>query len=1559
MTADDKDKNKDNDRTRSLGDLDSNSDRPRIKKLGHFRIDSILGSGGMGTIYRAYDESMKRTVALKVLHASLGISERAQTRFVREAWIAGQLDHPNIVRVYSRGEEDDISFLAMELAEGGSLSDHIKTMSQSIPQGSDVTGSIDQEYISDILEEFIGLSRALDHIHGQGFIHRDIKPHNILLSGPEKTFKLTDFGLAHADDMTRMTRAGDFIGTVKYMSPELLAAHRAGIDKRTDIYSMGVTLYEALTLQLPFRADSQEKLIGEILAGHYIEARQTNRRIPVDLETVLMKASHHDPDRRYQTAAEFAEDLQRIIDGRPILAKRQSAFSKGIKYVKRNYKAVLGISAAVVIVIGTVLWSYYKVEQAYRIGADESTQFESSAGPTFTKIDVPALPEYCALSPDGERIAFTAEDGCLWVAPVRGRVDANVAGQPIKLTERMVDWQAPGLPVWSADGDWIAFNAKDTTDENEIHQFSMFVIPSTGGELRQVPAIHNGPGVWLYFRLSLSPDGKIIAFSSLDPLIPGESYRHSIYTMPVDGGSLKRVTDSLCREPAISPDGKMLAYIQSRLSRMEDGPKQTDVWVVPVEGGSPVRITNLPGRVMGPVWSPDSRMIAFTRLVRLHQGDLDAMAEGRELGIVALSDDYRPVGPPTIIELPLSSDDFIAGWSLSDQLGVVLKTSVRKAIYTVPASGGIATQVGPMGSGSPSWSPDGLTIFYADDTAVFHVPAEGGQASFIPIHGLQETRINLDVSPDGTRILLPGKIKGVSGTRFWVVSVDGGKPSQAATDTLSGFVSCWSPDGHWIVFVSGEGDLCLVPAAGGTIRQLLPHTDSSYVIGQMSWSPDGQRIAYPYRLKDSLVTISVIPFEGGDPVDLAEIQRDDYCYSVAWSPDGQRLAYPSFNETSGDIWVLPLDSGKPSRLQTGLDLEAIWHLDWSPDGEKIVFSAYWGAETSFWLIDNFLPLSQPAEPQPEPPSEPEKKEMTVRMVWSGDKVDGSGKVSPDGDFLPFIDWETGNLAVRQLASGETRYLTDDGGWDYPMRFADVPVVSPDGELIAYVWWAEADPSGKDSGTTSGDLCLINPDGTNRRVLVNASPGEELWPSSFSPDGAHIAVQLYDSAVNQQIVLVSTGDRSLQVLKVMGKHLTWADKTMCFSADGQYLIYDVTVEGAPANRDIFLLPVDGSGEVPLVQHPANDHLLGRVPGSNSVLFLSDRSGSLDAWVVEVVGGRPTDEPQLVRTNMGDISSMGFTSDSAFYYEVHTRWLTATTGRIDSVTGNIVTPLQELLAGSASGLTWSPDGEQVAFVAEQSAPAQPGGRRDVLYVRSVSSGQQRELSSQHYRVSNRVHWSPDSRYLLVRGVDAGDLYGSGPTPFSLSLVDVETGDETLLVQGISNASMGGVWSPDGESIYYIDRDSLVMRDLASGRQEVRYRGESRLHRWLALSPDGEQLLVGVRRDSCDCILVLSLSTGETRELYRHTKSDGIQVRSFEWMPDGRQVLFLLREKPNEGPTSLWRIPAEGGTAEKILHSRKLLAGLSVHPDGDQVSFTNVTLSSEVWVMENFLPEDTLER
>ena len=354
--------------TRSA-DGSSGDKRPltTIDRIASVRIDKTISSGGGGTVFLAYDESMKRKVALKVLHPSLSITPTAQQRFAREAWIAGQLEHANIIKVYSRGEEKQLHYIAMEFADGGSLSDYIKNLRETTSASKDITATANREHIKFIVSNFIELVGAVEHIHSRGFIHRDIKPHNILLSGESKQFKLTDFGIAHAEDMTRMTKAGDFMGTIHYMSPEQISAHRTKVDKRTDIYSLGVTLYEALTLSLPFEGDSEEQLIGEIIAGHYIPARKRTKTIPRDLETILIKATHHDPGRRYQSAMDFAEDLLLFSEDRPISAKRDNIFYKARKSISFKKKGVLTGLAIMVVALSAGIINEQRLQTAYDI----------------------------------------------------------------------------------------------------------------------------------------------------------------------------------------------------------------------------------------------------------------------------------------------------------------------------------------------------------------------------------------------------------------------------------------------------------------------------------------------------------------------------------------------------------------------------------------------------------------------------------------------------------------------------------------------------------------------------------------------------------------------------------------------------------------------------------------------------------------------------------------------------------------------------------------------------------------------------------------------------------------------------------------------------------------------------------------------------------------------------------------------------------------------------------------------------------------------------------------
>lgn len=231
-------------------------DPPRF--VGEFRIDRKLGSGGMGTVYAAYQQSMHRTVALKVLPPGLAFDSSGLQRFEREAWIAGNLNHPNIVRVYGQGTAGGTHFIAMELVEGDSLYGEIEKAREERKARRESDSKWRATYIRRIVEQFAAVADALHYVHERGIVHRDIKPMNLLHDRAGNRLLITDFGLARDEAASRMTRQGDFMGTVRYMSPEQLLANRAKVDHRSDIWSLGVSLYEALTLDLPYSAPTEE-----------------------------------------------------------------------------------------------------------------------------------------------------------------------------------------------------------------------------------------------------------------------------------------------------------------------------------------------------------------------------------------------------------------------------------------------------------------------------------------------------------------------------------------------------------------------------------------------------------------------------------------------------------------------------------------------------------------------------------------------------------------------------------------------------------------------------------------------------------------------------------------------------------------------------------------------------------------------------------------------------------------------------------------------------------------------------------------------------------------------------------------------------------------------------------------------------------------------------------------------------------------------------------------------------------------------------------------------------
>jgi len=321
------------------------------RKLGDFSLIREIGRGGMGVVYEADQISLNRRVALKVLSEHLSFSSDAVMKFRREAEAGGRQRHPGIVAIYAVGELEGTHYIAQELVCGGhTLSNLLEKLrrEEDLPLG----------YFRQTGELIAQVADALENAHSGGVIHRDVKPSNILLD-PAGSPKVTDFGLAKIEDALALSRTGDFAGTPYYMSPEQALSRRIGIDRRTDIYSLGVTLYEALTLKVPFEGETTHEILKRIILQDPSDPRKINPRVPHDLAVICLKAMEKDANHRYQSMADFAGDLRRFFHGEVIQAKPAGFPRKIWKRCKRNptLSAAIGVSlAAILALILSIPW---------------------------------------------------------------------------------------------------------------------------------------------------------------------------------------------------------------------------------------------------------------------------------------------------------------------------------------------------------------------------------------------------------------------------------------------------------------------------------------------------------------------------------------------------------------------------------------------------------------------------------------------------------------------------------------------------------------------------------------------------------------------------------------------------------------------------------------------------------------------------------------------------------------------------------------------------------------------------------------------------------------------------------------------------------------------------------------------------------------------------------------------------------------------------------------------------------------------------------------------------
>jgi serine/threonine protein kinase len=329
--------------------------------LGDFKLVRQIGRGGMGIVYEATQLSLGRRVAVKVLSLAAAMDEKHLQRFKNEAQAAAQLHHTNIVPVYAVGCERGVHFYAMQLIDGQSVADMIEQLQQnkiaetedSMPTRTLATARFGKraDYYRMVARLGLQAAEALDYAHQLGVVHRDIKPANLMVDRRSNLW-ITDFGLAQFYNDTGLTRTGDLLGTLRYMSPEQASGKATVLDQRTDIYSLGMTLYELLTLQRPLEGKTHNELLYQIGMVEPRSPRSIDKSVPPELETIIAKATAKEAGERYVSARAMADDLQRFLTDKPILARPPTMWNRAAKWTRRHKS--LTLSAIVVLLLTAV-----------------------------------------------------------------------------------------------------------------------------------------------------------------------------------------------------------------------------------------------------------------------------------------------------------------------------------------------------------------------------------------------------------------------------------------------------------------------------------------------------------------------------------------------------------------------------------------------------------------------------------------------------------------------------------------------------------------------------------------------------------------------------------------------------------------------------------------------------------------------------------------------------------------------------------------------------------------------------------------------------------------------------------------------------------------------------------------------------------------------------------------------------------------------------------------------------------------------------------------------------
>ncbi|MCK5468774.1 MAG: PD40 domain-containing protein, partial [Cyclobacteriaceae bacterium] len=1003
-----------------------------------------------------------------------------------------------------------------------------------------------------------------------------------------------------------------------------------------------------------------------------------------------------------------------------------------------------------------------------------------------------------------------------------------------KLTESMDAWDLANMcVVWSGNSKWLAFYATENRED------VIYIVSANGGKPVKVDLDQRNIGGYGY-RMSLSPDGKLLAFVDCD-----QNNIPFIYTVPTDGGSPVKLTGSGFREPSFSPDGKFIAIVKIDMkNRLGD-----EIYVIPATGGIPILISDDAGAVKSPVWSPDGSMIAFLSR-KYEQGYNNA---SNELWIAAIDKKGEPTGLITRTELNNSTLSMLAGWSPENKIGIWLSTPDKTLLYTVPSTGGQAMQVTTKNSWMPSWSPDGKYLYF-DGTntdklgGLESVPVTGGKVSRSPIKSeyfIQPCMPTggISISPDGEKIVFVGFYsdidepeiqKKLKGTHIMIIPVKGGNPVKLTTNPLSDLSDAypvWSPDGRNIAFLRLENktennktesftNIYTIPADGGTPKKVSSVNDK-VTYGRIDWSPDGKWVGFFSADK----TIKIIPAGGGNSNVVVNDVDAHLHFGLSFSPEGDKITYSNKEK----LYVVDLNNGNREEIRTGLNAIPTMPA-WSPDGGKITFSAYSEGETDLWFMENFLPLEKLAQNK-ETEIVKESEGINIKQVWKKPYTDFLGTVSSDGRFRSCVDWGNGDLAIHNVMNGEIRLLTHNATLGDTSHFVLSSAISKNGKQVASSWW---------NPNNTNDLLLVDVDNLSQHMLYKQE-GEEVYPVTWLSDDVFIMLRYIKKAKNTQICSFNIKDGTVQVLKTLD--MGWPQ--ISCSPDEKYVAFDFADKTNNGNFDINIIPLDGGNEITIVSHKANDKVLGWVPGRKEFLFISDRSGTWDIWAIPLDEGKASGPVKRIYTDIGEVQPVGFTEKGDCFFGFSRRNFNAYIAPFDVETGELKEKSGKSLLGSNFWVKWSPDGQYLTYIKEDSKADNPWQ----LTIQDLKTGEERKLGD-NLRSARSPSWSPDGNSIIVVGTDNNKFPTEGYRG-DVYLVDVKTGETTEVLR-LSDYTYNTPeddasplsdiqWSSDGKSIFYLFfKDRLVKHDLETGEEKVLFKHTHFNRLVLKRSPDGKNLL-----------------------------------------------------------------------------------------------------------------------